>query len=462
MVKALHRAGIEVILDVVFNHTAEGGHDGPTLCYRGLDNDAYYILEKDGPVTRTSPAAATRSTPTSPIVRRMIHGQPALLGDARCTSTASASTSRRSLSRDEEGHLLPNPPVLWDIESDPAAGRHQADRRGLGCGRAVSGRQLHRRRWEEWNGRFRDDVRRFLTGDAGAVSARGRPDAAAAPTSTVTRSVKPSTASTSSPATTASRSTIWSRTTTSTTRPTARTTATAANDNLSWNCGAEGPTDDPTVEALRNRQIKNFLTLTLLSPGTPMILMGDEVRRTQSGNNNAYCQDNEISWFDWSLLERHPDIHRFVKVLVGFRQRRDVVAEDTVLSLNQLLRRTHIEWHGVALKRPDWSDQSHSLAFTLRTLRGRFLLHGMLNAYWEPLTFDLPPVPADRQQGWRRCIDTALEAPDDISPWDGAAVVRQGTYEVQPRSVVFLALALDKLTGEGTIPHSTEGQLAER
>ena len=151
-----------------------------------------------------------------------------------------------------------------------------------------------------------------------------------------------------------------------------------------------------------------------------------------------------------------------MKVLVGFRQRRDVVAEDTVLSLNQLLRRTHIEWHGVALKRPDWSDQSHSLAFTLRTLRGRFLLHGMLNAYWEPLTFDLPPVPADRQQGWRRCIDTALEAPDDISSWDCAAVVRQGTYEVQPRSVVFLALALDKLTGEGTIPHSTEGQLAER
>ena len=176
-----------------------------------------------------------------------------------------------------------------------------------------------------------------------------------------------------------------------------------------------------------------------------MLLMGDEVRRTQRGNNNAYCQDSDISWFDWSLLERHPDIHRFVKVLVGFRQRRDVVAEGTVLSLNQLLRRTHIEWHGVALKRPDWTDQSHSLAFTLRPLRGRFLLHAMLNVYWEPLTFELPPVTAE--QGWRRCIDTALEAPDDISPWDGAAVVRQGTYEVQPRSAVFLALALDKFTG---------------
>jgi isoamylase len=122
-----------------------------------------------------------------------------------------------------------------------------------------------------------------------------------------------------------------------------------------------------------------------------------------------------------------------------------VVAEGTALSLNQLLRRTHIEWHGVALKRPDWSDQSHSLAFTLRSLRVRFLLHGMLNAYWEPLMFELPPVTVE--QGWRRCIDTALEAPDDISPWDGAALVRQSTYQVQPRSVVFLAQALDKFTG---------------
>ena len=126
-----------------------------------------------------------------------------------------------------------------------------------------------------------------------------------------------------------------------------------------------------------------------------MLLMGDEVRRTQRGNNNAYCQDSDISWFDWSLLERHADIHRFVKALNRFRQRRDVVAEGTALSLNQLLRRAHIEWHGVALNRPDWSDHSHSLAFTLRSLRGRFLLHGMLNAYWEPLTFELPPVPAE-------------------------------------------------------------------
>jgi glycogen operon protein len=168
------------------------------------------------------------------------------------------------------------------------------------------------------------------------------------------------------------------------------------------------------------------------------------VRRTQRGNNNGYCQDSDISWFDWSLLERHADIHRFVKALNRFRQRRDVVAEMTGLSLNQLLRRAPIEWHGVALKRPDWSDHSHSLAFTVRSSRARFLLHGMLNAYWEPLTFELPPIRAERQQGWRRWIDTALDSPDDICPWEIAPVVTEAAYEVQPRSVVLLVLALER------------------
>jgi glycogen operon protein len=215
-----------------------------------------------------------------------------------------------------------------------------------------------------------------------------------------------------------------------------------SDDNLSWNCGAEGSTDDAAIEALRDRQIKNFFVLELLAAGTPMLLMGDEVRRTQRGNNNAYCQDSDISWFDWSLLERYAGIHRFAKELNAFRQRRDVVAEESRLSLNQLLQRAKIDWHGVALNRLDWSEHSHSLAFTLKSLRARFLLHGMLNAYWEPLTFELPPVPAESEQGWRRCIDTALVSPDDIYPWEKAPLVAEATYVVQPRSLVLLALAL--------------------
>jgi len=215
-----------------------------------------------------------------------------------------------------------------------------------------------------------------------------------------------------------------------------------SNDNLSWNCGTEGPSDDQAIEALRRRQVKNFVAIELLAAGTPMLLMGDEVCRTQRGNNNAYCQDADLNWFDWTLLERHADVHRFVKELIAFRQRRDVLAENTALTLNELLARAQVEWHGIALNRPDWSSHSHSLAFTLRSLGGRFLLHCMLNAYWEPLTFELPPVAPDAQQGWRRCIDTALASPDDIRRWESGAAVDQPNYVVQPRSIALLALAL--------------------
>ncbi len=215
-----------------------------------------------------------------------------------------------------------------------------------------------------------------------------------------------------------------------------------ADDNFSWNCGTEGGSDDPAVEALRNRQVKNFLSVLMLAAGTPMLLMGDEVRRTQRGNNNAYCQDNEISWFDWDLVDRHADIHRFVKELAGFRQRRDLVEEDSTLSLNQLLQRAPLEWHGVALGRADWGEQSHSMAFTLRTLQSRFLFHVMLNAYWEPLTFEIPPDERGEPFSWRRCIDTAAVPPDDINRWAAAPAAPAGHCVAQPRSLVLLAARL--------------------
>src|SRR5262249_53593202 len=142
-----------------------------------------------------------------------------------------------------------------------------------------------------------------------------------------------------------------------------------ADENLSWNSGVEGPTDDPAIEALRNRQVKNCLALTLIAAGTPMLLMGDECRRTQDGNNNAYCCDGEINWLDWTLLARHADVHRFVKLLNAYRQRRDVVALGGDESLTELLKRAGIVWHGIRLEEPDWSDHSHAIAFTVRTLQ---------------------------------------------------------------------------------------------
>jgi isoamylase len=440
MVKALHRAGIEVILDVVFNHTTEGGADGPTLCYRGLANDFYYILEKDKARYADYTGCGNTLNANQPIVRRLIQDSlrywvTQMHVDGFRFDLASI------LSRDESGCPLPNPPVLWDIESDPllagtkliaeawdAAGLYQV---GSFVGDS----------WQEWNGRFRDDVRRFLKGDNDSVSrvaARllGSPDIYGHQEREAEQSIN---FITCHDGFTLNDLVTYNH---KHNEANGENNRDGSDDNLSWNCGAEGPTDNAAIEALRNRQVKNFFALELLAAGTPMLLMGDEVRRTQRGNNNAYCQDSDISWFDWSLLERHADMRRFVKALSEFRQRRDVLAEEATLSLNQLLQRAKIQWHGVALNRPDWSEHSHSLALTMRSLRGRFLLHGMLNAYWERLTFELPPVPAESEQRWRRCIDTALISPDDIYRWDEAPLVTQMSYVVQPRSVVVLSLAL--------------------
>jgi glycogen operon protein len=208
-----------------------------------------------------------------------------------------------------------------------------------------------------------------------------------------------------------------------------------ADDNRSWNCGVEGRSDDPGVEELRNRQIRNLLTFTMLSLGIPMIGMGDEVRRSQSGNNNAYCQDNETSWFDWSLLEKHADLHRFVRLLIERRLVRDLDAEQRHLSLSQLLGAARKTWDGVKLGVPDWSPSSHSIAFTAHMANENLMYHLILNAYWEPLEFELPD--ADRSP-WRRWVDTALPPPDDIVPWQTAPAILGSTYLARPRSVVAL------------------------
>jgi glycogen operon protein len=437
MVKALHRAGIEIILDVVFNHTTEGGQDGPTLSYRGLANDFYYILQKDRSQYADYTGCGNTLNANQPIVRRMIqdslrHWVTQMHVDGFRFDLASI------LSRDEAGHPLPNPPVLWDIESDPllagtkliaeawdAAGLYQV---GSFIGDS----------WQEWNGRFRDDVRRFWKGADRSVPGLatrflGSPDLYGHEEREAEQSVN---FITCHDGFTLNDLVSYNH---KHNEANGENNRDGCDDNHSWNCGVEGPTDDACVEALRNRQVKNFLAVEMLAVGTPMLLMGDEVRRSQLGNNNAYCQDTDASWFDWRLLERHPDILRFVKELLAFRQRRDVVHDSATFSLNQLLGRGRIEWHGVELKRPDWGEHSHSLAFTLQSLHLRFLLHCVMNAYWEPLAFELPSIAAGDGRGWRRCIDTALPSPDDIQKWAEAPEVASGSYRVQPRSLVLLA-----------------------
>jgi glycogen operon protein len=209
-----------------------------------------------------------------------------------------------------------------------------------------------------------------------------------------------------------------------------------ANDNRSWNCGVEGPTDDPAIERLRNRQVKNFLTVTMMSLGTPMILMGDEFRRTQGGNNNAYCHDNEVSWVDWKLLEKHADVHRFVSLLCGRRGMRSLKHEHNRVDLITMLRNATEAWHGVKLNQPDWGDGSRCVALEGELVEDGLRFHLILNSFWEPLDFELPKLPAGGV--WRRWIDTSLNSPDDISIWEQSPPVADTTYRTVDRSVVML------------------------
>ena len=219
-----------------------------------------------------------------------------------------------------------------------------------------------------------------------------------------------------------------------------------ADDNRSWNCGVEGPSDDPAVESLRNRQVKNFLTVTMLSLGVPMIVMGDEVRRTQRGNNNAYCQDNETSWFDWTLLARHADVHRFVKLLLDRRLLRDVEREHRRMTLNQLLHDAKHAWHGVKLNQPDWRPESHSLAINADLPVQNLSLHLILNAYWEPLDFELPAAGNGPKRGVVGSIPRWIRR---MTSWNGTAAlpVRDRTYHAGPRSVVVLIAGKESVDG---------------
>jgi isoamylase len=439
MVKALHRAGIEVILDVVFNHTAEGGQDGPTICCKGLANEFYYILQRDKSRYADFTGCGNTLNANHPIVRRLIRDSlrywvMMMHVDGFRFDLASI------LTRDEDGAPVPNPPILWDIESDPflagtkliaeawdAAGLYQV---GNFPGDA----------WQEWNGRFRDDVRDFARGANGTVPRLaprplGSPDIFGHEEREAEQSIN---FVACHDGFTLNDVVSYDR---KHNEANGESNRDGADDNRSWNCGVEGPSGDPAIEALRNRQVKNLLAITLLSAGTPMLLMGDEMRRTQQGNNNAYCQDNEISWLDWGLLERHRDVHRFVTRLTRFRQRRDVLTEAQTPTLSDLLRRVKLAWHGIHRGRPDWGDTSHSLAMALTSLHDRRALYAIFNAYWEPLTFELPPAPVG--QGWRRCIDTALAMPDDVHDLIDAPLVAQTSYAAAPRSVVLLAAALD-------------------
>ncbi len=436
MVKALHRAGIEVILDVVFNHTSEGGAGGPTFCFRGLDNATYYILDQDRSRYADYSGCGNTLNANNPIVRRLIvdsirYWVEQMHVDGFRFDLASI------LSRDSSGNVLPNPPVLWDLESEPALAGTKLiaeawDAAGLYQVGAFIGDS-----WKEWNGRFRDDARSFFRGEHGSLKRFadrlvGSPEVYAHKEREPEQSVN---FVTCHDGFTLNDLVSYDR---KHNESNGENNRDGGKENLSWNCGVEGPTNDPAIDRLRNRQVKSFITVTLLSIGMPMILMGDEVRRTQAGNNNAYCHDNEANWFDWSLLKKHADVHRFVSMLVARRVLRDIRHEKQRLTLSQLIQQASKSWHGAKLNQPNWADNSHSVALMIEVRSEKLLMHLILNAYWEPLDFELPKEFDRRPIIWRQWIDTALDSPNDIIDWKQSKPLSGNIYHVESRSVVVL------------------------
>ncbi len=435
LVKALHRAGIEVILDVVYNHTAEGGDNGPTLCFRGWADKAYYMHERPaGQPLRYANHSGTGNTlnASHPVVRRLIldslrYWVQEMHVDGFRFDLASI------LSRDANGAPLRDPAVLWDIESDPVLAGTKLIAEAWDAGGLYQVGSFVGDAWKEWNGRFRDDVRDFVRGRpgmTGALASRllGSPDIYAHKRREAEQSINFVTCH--------DGFTLNDLVSYDAKHNLANGEANrdGCDDNRSWNHGCEGPSDDPRIEGMRERQVRNLLVLTMMSLGTPMILMGDEVRRSQDGNNNAYCQDNPLGWFDWSLVERHAGLLRFARMLISQRTRRSTAAEEQRLDLSRLLTLHGLTWHGVQLDRPDWSPSSHCLALTTASLDGGRRFHFMFNGWSEDLPFELPTA----RGGWRRWIDTAQPSPSDIVPLEQAEDQPTGSCRVTNRSIVVL------------------------
>ena len=436
MVKALHRAGIEVILDVVFNHTAEGNHEGPTLSFKGLDNPTYYILDEHNQARYANYSGCGNSFKANHAVSGRLIMDCLRYWVSEMHVDGFRFDLASVLARDIYGKPADDPPILWNIESDPILAGTKIIAEAWDAAGLYQVGEFIGDRFAEWNGPYRDNVRRFVKGDSDAVqslAARiiGSPDIYREPDREPNRSIH---FVTCHDGFTLNDLVSYNQ---KHNLDNGEANRDGTDANYSWNCGQEGRTQDEAIQQLRLRQIKNFLALLFFSQGTPMLLMGDEVRRTQQGNNNAYCQDNFISWFDWDQVISHHSVLKFTQQLIEIIQNHEAFKIERLLTVTDSWSRyPHIVWHGVQLGNPDWSQDSHSLAFTLRHPEAKEQFHIMLNAYWGELSFELPKLKPNL--GWHRLVDTYMPSPEDIYLPNQAPPHPHPVYLVKPRSTVVL------------------------
>jgi len=437
VVEALHAAGIEVILDVVYNHTAEGDHRGPTYSYKGLDNREYYMMTGNS-ASPYANYAGTGNTldAASPIVRQMIldslrYWRREMRVDGFRFDLASIFSRNRDGSLDWD-----SPPIFSEIAADPelrnvrliaepwdAAGVYQL------------GRSFHGVSWFQWNGRFRDDVRRFIKGDSGTVSNLMRRLYGSDDFFPDDRAHAYHASQTINYVTSHDGFTLYDLVSYNAKRNWANghQDQDGMDQNDSWNCGSEGDEDlPPEVLALRRKQIKNFCCLLMLSNGTPMFRAGDEFMHTQRGNNNPYNQDNEISWLDWDRCRQNQDVFRFFQRMIAFRKSHPSLCRSRFW-------RSDVLWYGVDGP-ADTSQDSHSLAYFLSgASENDDDVYVMINSYWERLTFQIQEgTPGE----WSRVIDTSLPSSDDFV--EAGLPVQRADYDVEGRSMVVLVRAKSK------------------
>jgi isoamylase len=441
LIKALHQNGIEVMLDVVFNHTAEGNEHGPTISFRGLDNKTYYMLSPDGHYLNYSGCGNTLNC-NHPVVRVFV------LDCLRYWASEYHIDGFRFdlasiLGRSPNGEPLANPPLLETLAYDPILANCKLVAEAWDAGGLYQvGSFPNYDRWGEWNGKYRDDVRRFIKGN-GKVSAmaqrlQGSPDLYAKAGRSVDSSLNFITAHDGfTLADLVSYSHKHNQSNGEENRD-------GSNDNDSWNCGVEGFTNDPEILALRRRQMRNAIAILMVSQGVPMLLMGDEMARSQNGNNNTYCHDSELNWLDWNLLRVNAAFFRFVKNCVAFRNRHPVLRNREYFRHQDYLHVGYpdISWHGQKANQPDWSD-AYTLAFMLcgKYVKGNHLpddfIYVALNSHWEAHSFELPRLPIGMK--WHVFVNTSMEPPEDVwEPGSEPLLQEQAWFLLGPRSVVIL------------------------
>ena len=436
MVKALHRAGIEVILDMVFNHTSEGNHQGPTINFRGFENSIYYhLVPGDRQYYMDYSGCGNTVNCNHPVVDKLI---------LECLSfwvqemhvDGFRFDEGSILSRGPDGAPMAYPPAIWHIELAEALADSKVIAEAWDAAGLYQIGYFPGYRWAEWNGRFRDDVRKFVRGDPGVVGAVA---SRVAGSSDLYQSRGHLPVNSVNFITCHDGFTLNDLVSYNNKHNDANGEGNrdGIDDNTSWNCGFEGVTEDENVQRLRERQIRNFGTILLLSQGVPMITAGDELRRTQLGNNNAYCQDSEISWFDWDTAGRNEAMFRFFKQLIAFRKRHSVLRRPRFFT-GQVNERglRDVAWHGCNLFQPGFNDPgSHVLAFTLGSFDGEADLHVMMNMDAQPLEFEVPEITG---RSWNRAIDTSAASPYDIAEPGGEKPYPGGRCTVDHRSIVVL------------------------